>query len=113
MEKTEVKARMMLMTEEDLDCLELLVLQQLHDIKEMKKCYTEACSKRTDRDCKAHFLRHKESLESNAKQTLEYSCSHLPLLFQTADVPDSPHFASCSKHCSQVSVDTALHTLMK
>ena len=38
MEKTEVSASMMLMTEDDLECLELLVLQQLHDIKEMKKC---------------------------------------------------------------------------
>ena len=100
MEKTEVNARTMLLTEEDLDCLELLVLQQSHDIKEMRKCYTEACNKRTDLDCKAHFVRHQKSLERNAKQTLELSCHSLPLMFQTADLPDIPRFASCSKHCS-------------
>ena len=87
MEKTEVNARTMLLSEEVLDCLELLVLQQLHDIKEMNKVYKEACENALERDFKGHFGRHQESLERNAKQTLELSYYSLPVIFQAADVP--------------------------
>ena len=112
MEKTKERARDMCMTEEDLDCLEKLVLQQLHDIKEMRKSYLEAC-KGPKRDCKSHFGRHQESLERNAEQTLEYSCASLPIIFQTADVPGTPPFASCSRHCSEVSAETAVLRLIQ